>query len=87
MPNLVFSRKLRSSALPSITVLISSTQPPRSPLHRCTRGTRGIDKTKREEEEERDGNNTDKGFILDGPGASDSEVLTWTASTGFCSCD
>lgn len=60
MSNLVFSRKLRSSTLPSITVLISSTQPG-AELATCR-----IDNTRREgdeeEEEEGDKNKTDQRF-------------------------
>lgn len=55
MSNLVFSHKLRSSAPPSITVLISREQVD------ARRRTCCIDKT-REEEEERDKNKTDRRF-------------------------
>lgn len=71
MSNLVFSHKLRSSAPPSITVLISREQVDA----RCC--TCCIDK-KREEEEERDKNKTDQRF--------DKEVLIFFCRNPFSLC-
>lgn len=71
MSNLVFSHKLRSSALPSITVLISREQVDA----RCR--TCCIDK-KREEEEERDKSKTDQRFH--------EEVLIFFCRDPFSPC-